>query len=181
MPANDYVDCGAGSNLAISGSITTSAWIKTTISSGTYIILEKSPSGSTGYNMLVSSGKLEGRIYSSVSSIVSTAIVSDGRWHNVVMSNENIINGWSLYVDGVSVKSQNGTSAIANSNILYIGARSTTLNFNGHIDEVRIYNTAISTSQIKEQYYVGLNNMLNNGSIDKEEYQKRIYSFAINY
>ena len=52
--------------------------------------------------------------------------------------------------------------------------------FAGLIDEVRIYNAAISSSQIKEQYYAGLNSLLANGNIAKEEYRRRINSIASN-
>lgn len=45
---------------------------------------------------------------------------------------------------------------------------------NGRIDDIRIYNAAIPTSQIKEQYYLGLNKLLISGAIDNKDYQKRV-------
>lgn len=42
------------------------------------------------------------------------------------------------------------------------------------MDDVRIYNVAMSTSQIKEQYYSGLNSLLASGNINKEEYKQRL-------
>jgi len=51
--------------------------------------------------------------------------------------------------------------------------------FYGIMDEIRVFNTAMPTSRIKESYYAGLNNLLINGSITKEEYANRISELAI--
>ena len=42
------------------------------------------------------------------------------------------------------------------------------------MDEVRIYNTAISTAEIKQQYYAGLKSLLAKNQITEEEYQQKI-------
>ena len=52
-------------------------------------------------------------------------------------------------------------------------------NMRGYLDDVHIYNVEMSAFQIKEQYYIGLNKLLINGSIDKEEYLSRINEIAI--
>jgi prepilin-type N-terminal cleavage/methylation domain-containing protein len=52
--------------------------------------------------------------------------------------------------------------------------------FNGQIDDFRVYDALIPTSQIKEQYYIGLNSLLSSGQIDSKEYTERINSIAIN-
>lgn len=52
--------------------------------------------------------------------------------------------------------------------------------FNGLIDDVRIYNAALTTSQIKQEYIAGLNSLLANNNISKEEYDERINSLALN-
>jgi len=65
---------------------------------------------------------------------------------------------------------------------LYIGRASapgSTRFFSGLIDDVRIYNAAIPISQIKEQYYEGLNNLLVTGGINKEEYIEKIQSLSL--
>jgi prepilin-type N-terminal cleavage/methylation domain-containing protein len=50
----------------------------------------------------------------------------------------------------------------------------------GTIDDIRFFNAAIQTSQIKEQYYAGLNKLLANGSISNEEYKQRIEEVSLN-
>jgi len=51
--------------------------------------------------------------------------------------------------------------------------------FNGLIDDFKIYNAVIPTSQIKEQYFAGLNSLLSSGNIDAKEYSLRIESIAL--
>ena len=50
----------------------------------------------------------------------------------------------------------------------------TSYNFNGKIDDIRVYNAILPTSMIKEQYYSGLNNLLSSGNISNAEYQSRL-------
>jgi len=50
--------------------------------------------------------------------------------------------------------------------------------FHGYMDEVRIYNAAIPTSQIKEQYFAGLNSLLANKTINSSEYYSKIQEFS---
>lgn len=45
---------------------------------------------------------------------------------------------------------------------------------NGSIDDVRVFNATIPTSQIRKQYYAGLNKLLASGGITKKEYQNKI-------
>ena len=48
----------------------------------------------------------------------------------------------------------------------------------GLLDEARIYNTALSSAQIKQNYIAGLDSLLSNGNISKEEYNERINALA---
>jgi len=92
------------------------------------------------------------------------------------MSNQNVINGWNLYFDGAKVAQQNGVAILTNAQPLYIGMRGggTSLPFTGLMDDVRIYNQAIPTSQIRQDYCLGLNKLLLNSSINKEEFTQRL-------
>ena len=46
--------------------------------------------------------------------------------------------------------------------------------FDGYIDQVRVYKDALSTSQVKQQYYTGLQRLYKKGLITREEYIKRV-------
>jgi len=49
----------------------------------------------------------------------------------------------------------------------------------GLIDDVRIHNKTLSLSQIKQQYVAGLDSLLSNGNISKEEYNERLNNLAL--
>jgi hypothetical protein len=58
---------------------------------------------------------------------------------------------------------------------LNIGADEPTSSFfKGKMDEFKIYNAALSSSQIKQNYIAGLNSLLNNGNMSKKEYEENI-------
>jgi len=75
-----------------------------------------------------------------------------------------------------------GTSNIAtgdrddNSMFRYIGRGYSKIAYQtaGSLDEVRIYNSAASITQIQSQYLAGLDNLLSNEAISKSEYNQRI-------
>jgi len=53
-----------------------------------------------------------------------------------------------------------------------------TRRIDGSIDDVHIYNTALSLSEIKQQYIAGLDSLYSKGLISKEEYNERLNSLA---
>ena len=123
---------------------------------------------------------------------MSTSLVNNGNWHYLtgVRDGDMVY----LYVDGVKDGTpQSGalnfvTPAASNLARWRIGTSTacgvpTTLSgaYTGLIDDVRIYNAAIPVSQIKENYYAGLNNLLNSGGITREEYQSRVLDLNNRY
>lgn len=102
----------------------------------------------------------------------------------------NFNNGWNywtvtysgttanLYRNGVIVL----TNASAPSLVFGINrigmAYSATYYYKGKLDDLRIFDAPISASQIREQYYAGLNSLLIDGQIDNKEYVSRINAIA---
>ena len=73
----------------------------------------------------------------------------------------------------VAISTQQGD--VQNAKSLTIGAWTGTAHFfAGKEDEVRIYNAIMPTSQIKQQYYAGLQQLLVNKEINGGEYDQRI-------
>ncbi|MDD4531469.1 MAG: LamG domain-containing protein, partial [Candidatus Pacebacteria bacterium] len=111
----------------------------------------------------------------------SSDSVFDNTWHLIGFSwNAGTMH---LYLDGKSIPYTSGGTLAANSIFnstvnLSIGGTSTSGSFIGSMDEVRLYNEAIPTSQIKELYYSGLNNLFLKGGISKEEYLSMIKGYA---
>ncbi len=79
-----------------------------------------------------------------------------GEWHHVAVIYDNPAS--YIYLDGQLKHSRNGTGGALNANTsdpLSIGKYSS-FHFNGSIDDVRIYNRALSASEVQEVYQLGL-------------------------
>ena len=98
-------------------------------------------------------------------------------WFYAVMT----YNGSTLteYINGVKGRSISASGNLKNVVKLRIGNYGSTANYlDGSMDDVRIYNAALSSSQIKQNYIAGLNLMLANGTMSKSEYNERIGSLG---
>ncbi len=162
---NDYV--GGLGNFGRPNTLTISLWFKTTLASWD-IIFGQTNVGTNGtptyYNPVVSikgTGALRIELWTGGIGDVSTSFnVIDNNWHHVIIVGN--VNTQSLYVDGKFIGSRSGT--IQQSWWLYsfIGTGYDTTSrgfpytgwhyFNGLIDEVRIYNRALSPEEIKAIY-----------------------------
>jgi prepilin-type N-terminal cleavage/methylation domain-containing protein len=99
------------------------------------------------------------------------ASIIANKWHHIaiVRDTQNI----TVYLD-----SKAGTPVTTSLNIfaadanLLIGYAVLNNYFSGLIDEVRIYSTALTAAQIRDQYYAGLERLLTKGKITKQEYQE---------
>ena len=177
---DDYISLGNSNSLNLVKEITISIWGKS--ASGTNILIEK---GGSFILRNRSNNKFQFTIFKTLSDWEYSSYsnnINDGLWHHVVgVYDGNYI---KLYVDGV----EQGTPVFypgninTSVNVVLIGKDSKTISnfFHGLIDDARIYNAALSTSQIKQNYIAGLNSLLASGSISKEEYDQRINSLALN-
>jgi prepilin-type N-terminal cleavage/methylation domain-containing protein len=160
------------------GDFTVSAWIKRDAIGTPDCILGNYGAGNiAGLEFYITGNRLSAYISNGVSSTSNI----DTNWHFVVGTR---LSGFvSLYIDGKK-DGPGGTlaSSIAGNNPFVIGNEHdiTTEAFIGLIDDVRVYNIAVSVLQIREQYYAGLNSLLNSGNISKEEYLSKINKIAIN-
>ncbi|HOI60376.1 MAG TPA: LamG domain-containing protein, partial [Candidatus Pacearchaeota archaeon] len=84
----------------------------------------------------------------------------------------------SLYINGKFLQTVTGNTATTFEQLGNGYNISGGYLFKGLIDDVRLYNSAISTSEIKQNYIAGLNSMLSNGNISNEEYNERINELA---
>jgi prepilin-type N-terminal cleavage/methylation domain-containing protein len=107
-----------------------------------------------------------------------------GSWYYVVvtMDRDNLI---KAYLNGKQTNNTFNISAyqgnLQNAITLRVGGMSSTsYRTKGRMDEIRLFNSIPTASQIKEQYYVGLNSLLSNGGITKEDYLSRINQSASN-
>ncbi len=147
---DDYVSAPHSSTLSITGNITLEAWIKTSLSTESYILTK----GDDGIYFGVNgggggSGKLSVYLIDVTPGwVYSNATVSDGNWHHVAMTRSGA--SLKLYIDGNLDNSATvGTGSIAaGTSPVLIGARPGYIPFNGSIDEVRIWTTARTQAQL---------------------------------
>jgi hypothetical protein len=99
-------------------------------------------------------------------------------WYNVVVVLDRssvaqaYINGVKIGIS-LSIAAQQGS--ITNYTSYKIGSFSSSeYHLAGKMDEFRLYNAAMLTSQIQEQYYIGLNKLLASGGIRQEEYSQKL-------
>ena len=148
---NDYVYLNSPASLQPT-SISVSTWFKTGATSGRIIRKRLS-----GYYLEITAGKASFVVaIPSFASVTSTLTYNDNLWHHAV----GLYDGTTLrlYIDGSQV-----ASASASGNITY-GAGGIAIGrdgdysgsyFNGVIDDVRIYNRALSADEIRLLYNLG--------------------------
>lgn len=92
-----------------------------------------------------------------VSALTSTISVNDDTWHHIVF----LKRGGSiyLYIDGEQdgTTADNSTFATTNTSPVYFGRRggAGSLKFTGAVDDVRLYNRALSAEEVKRLYGLG--------------------------
>jgi formylglycine-generating enzyme required for sulfatase activity len=149
--SEDYVNCGNGSSLDITGAITIEAWVKTT--SAAYIV-EKFSTNSpwNGYGLGIDTGaddygKLNFWTDGMMSWVKSTGTVTDGNLHHVAVTGNG--SSGTFYIDGVSNGSFTYSPPSSSANTLYIGSKDGAERyFNGIIDDVRIWDHALTEDDI---------------------------------
>lgn len=162
---DDYVDLGDNFNFTTDFSI--SAWINPEIPSLNYgCIIAKYGPNNLGWDiMLHSSGKLRTTIRGSSNiDTVNVGSVTFNIWTNVVItcSNSQIL----TYINGILVNTKTGTwTSLTSPESAKIGWRGGTTRFKGNIDEVGVYNSILSSSEITKLYNSGVpfNLLANNG------------------
>ena len=154
----NYFDCGNDSSLTPINEISISLWIKTNTTSQTQFSgpLDKHVSGTGGYQFFFpnsSSSEIKFALGNPKVSLTSTTQVGDTNWHHILATCDNV--NCKLYIDGVleSTVSAN-LSTLSNSENLKIGGDGvSTFYFNGQIDEVAIFDTALNAGQIYNDIY----------------------------
>ena len=162
--ANDYV--GIAHTPALNAfPLSVAVWFKTTTASGVAGVVNKYlPSSGNGYQIFFGDGRLcawymrssTNRIYDGTACTLATAGYNDGQWHQAVF----VVDGANgrLFVDGLQKASQPWTGQA--------GATSTTQEIRagnypgaigggflaGSIDELRIYNQALSAADVLGLY-----------------------------
>lgn len=156
-------------------------WIKTTdsISECGRIITKHESDGNwdPGYLLGVTYGHLH-IAFETISAtqhlLITGSNIDDGQWHQIGFTLDATLNELKLYLDGAleaSADISDGSSS--NTFPLSIGSRNGTTGswFDGQIDDVQIYNRALSETEIAELY--------NSSSDDGDSHEKPVHSVTV--
>jgi hypothetical protein len=158
--SDDYVEVSDNSTTNWPSGITISAWVKTNVIANQGIVSKSSTSNREFHIRLGSGGKAEmwlstNGVGPTGSTALSTDSYSTGVWHHVIGVFDN--SDLTVYLDGKSGTPVNISGSIYNgTGSLNIGKWvEGGYQFNGQIDDVRIYNYALTEAQIKTLYNFG--------------------------
>ncbi len=161
-----YLDVvSPNTNLHIDGDLTIAAWVKTSVSnaSGAMILLQDTIATDNNYNLNLMSGSPRfdhGDGAGGGEAFSATATVNDDSWHHVAFVADfvdNTTNDGFFYIDGVFDSSVNLTFDIGNidASDFKISTTGSTYSFDGLIDDVRIYDRALSAADMKALFETG--------------------------
>ena len=179
---DDFVTMGNVLNTSSTGALafSMSCWFKTNATTSNYFLMSKAlnVSGFDGYQMFI---RGNGEIRFFIGRYTGNAAFSpwlyirtnsnawnDNNWHNIILTyngNQNT-SGLKIYIDSalqsVSTLFNNTPSINSTSSEFMIGARGITSSaggfFDGNIDEVSIFNSELSASDVTSIYNSGVPN-----------------------
>lgn len=153
---NDSIDAGNRASLNITGSITIEAWIKPEKLATSYIVKKASMGSTDGYELSLSStGKAFFRVNQKKSGntyrVDTISPLNNTTWFYLVGIYDG--NQIRIYLNGQLDNSKKGPSNImSNMDSLEIGGPDALAYFRGVIDEVRIWNRALTPQEIEGSY-----------------------------
>ena len=179
---DSYMQMADSQALRMTTGGTISTWIypKTSGEGTLGRIIDKSTTtaGGNGYRLLTYTNN---RIYFQINEGTSLNTFINSMMYNQWQLVTVIFNGSGrkIYVNGIDKTNTGGGETALPPDVIGVvtignRANNTDYSYDGYIDEVSVYNTVFSTSQIQEKYYSGLNRLLSNNSINKEEFIERI-------
>ena len=158
--SSQLVDLGRPDELNLMPSVdefSISAWFKTSAQGTIYSFGAPISNSNTQIKIAIRGGDYlpEVTLKGTATTIGSTTY-NDGNWHNIVLTCTT--STAILYIDGLNVGSPTiGTATISNTENGAIGARTPSasgggFNFNGKLDQVSVFDYALSSSQITALY-----------------------------
>jgi len=158
--SNTYINAGSGATLNLTSNLTMSAWVyPTKVPIDTRYILAKRSDVGNSYNMYISGGTMiVGLVDGAAATRYSTATLIKNSWQHVVVTIDSAGTSFTVYKNGVASApvSMTAYSSLPTQK-LYIGSRNDLAyyHFDGLLDDVRIYNRALSASEVKQLYNMG--------------------------
>ncbi len=163
---NDSVSLGSSAGLDLAADATLTAWIKPTkLSANNYIFASGDNAG--GLQFAVELGRsanklstLWGTSGDGFDVLYSKSSLVSDEWQHVVVTRSGSGTSWvvKIYINGVLDSTQTGTKAVSSYVNSFLGnfwTTNTTQTFKGTMDEVKVYNYALTEDEIKTEYNQG--------------------------
>lgn len=152
LDGNDYVAMGSPV-LSSNNNVTFEAWFMWdgTVTGSDQMILMNGNNGSSGYGLFLKSGsnEIQARL-GGLGSWTSSVVPESNEWTHVALVG-SAANSWQIYVNGVPRGIAFAGSANVPTTNFTIGANHVgAFDFNGEIDEIRAWNTALTQSEIRD-------------------------------
>jgi hypothetical protein len=154
--SNDFVNVEHSNSLNLSR-FTISAWVNVRSTSPANFIVSKcvlNGNGSSQFELRIFSGSLQLLGNAAGNSVNSSAGISANAWIHAVGSYDGATS--TLYSNGLSRATSTAINYNSTSTPLVIGTRDDRFAyFSGFIDDVTIYNTALTANEVREIYRLG--------------------------
>lgn len=161
---SNYIDVANTSQIAFSDiqGFSISFWVKTTSSKANMFPIMKFSTSSNGYGIVLNhAGSCAGPgiasfFVASGSPACAASPVNNDAWHHITGIYSGASNKVTLYVDGVvqATTGARSASVVVAADII-IGGSAGAYSFAGSIDDVRLYNRALTTDDIDSLYHEG--------------------------
>jgi hypothetical protein len=147
---DDYVVCSSIAPL-IGNTVTVQTWIRTSEFAGIWNPVFTQNAGGNGYYFYDSSDRPAFYIVAGAAfvQVISPDVINPNQWYHVAGTNDG--SNLKLYIDGQFKDSDDSTGFLGADSNAYIGFEpSSSLYYKGMIDDVRIYDRAVSESEFQD-------------------------------
>ncbi|MFH0779475.1 MAG: LamG-like jellyroll fold domain-containing protein [Parcubacteria group bacterium] len=156
---NEYVELGSNSIFDLTDGLTISAWVNHESGNG-HIVNKGGGWSDSGYSVFWFNNNIRVEIQDAgrgEKAILDNLAPGNDAWHHIAVTWDSVAKTITTYIDGAAKSNTatfNGPIGVA-AQKLNIGRndKHPDLDFKGKIDEVRIYNTALTASQIAKIYH----------------------------
>ncbi|MDP4687295.1 MAG: choice-of-anchor D domain-containing protein, partial [Salibacteraceae bacterium] len=155
--------------------ITVETWIKVNNASSSFdVIFNSQGAGTARLRAVLNDGKPRFTIRDASDTpfgIQANTAINDDQWHHLafVYDGSESTSGMTIFIDGINtattITATNAITTATFSDSCYIGARNNANPFIGSIDEMRIWNAALSETQIRS--FLAQKTVLNHPSLDR--------------
>lgn len=156
---NGYISVPHHASLNVTN-FTIEAWVRTTSNASMMVLTKFGVFPSAGYGMSVDNGKVNIWCGDGTNSwYAGNASVNDGAWHYIAVT----LSGTTVktYIDGALDSTGTRTPTTLNSSTLLIASNAgypNNTNFDGYLDDIALYNTALDATTINNHYVASLGN-----------------------